>query len=335
MMAKKKNNKKKKPLLSIIIPIYNAQKNLRRCLNSIHEMENENIEVVLVDDGSVDNSVLICKEFIEKDGRFCLYRKINGGVSSARNYGMKQAVAEYIYFMDSDDYICSKKMSNVIKCLNNDVDIVCFNYVRDDREKIIDDVRYKRVDRIELIHNLKDESFKNDFGYVWNKIYKKEIIQSKNISFEEKIAEREDFLFNIECFGNAHKIIFCEDYIYHYIQYESSLSKSRRNKEFVGDFINLLEVKLKKNYLQNAININDVVLEMLADYIVKSIFGSFNKYKEMKNEIMELAGYNHYVYNSRPHNLYLKIFKNCFNNKNLYPFYCYYKLSNLKKKYIN
>lgn len=321
-----------KIMLSIIVPIYNAESNLKRCLDSIKKIDYDNFEILLIDDGSTDNSISICEEFVNQDSRFSLHKKQNGGVSSARNYGLKKAQGKYIFFIDSDDYINNYKFKNVIYFLHKDIEVLNFLYLRDENEINVNKPEIKIINRNELLNSLKRADFSNDFGYVWNKIYKKEIIESKNILFEENIFEREDFLFNIDYFENVNEMVVYDDYIYHYIQYENSLSKKGKDSAFICNFINVLDVKLQNNYLKDSIIIEDVVLEMMADYIVKSVFGVYKKYKDIKNEFVKLYEYNNYIHNSNPHNTYLKILKKCFSYRNVYPFYFYYKLSNLKKK---
>ncbi|MFQ9114408.1 glycosyltransferase family 2 protein [uncultured Eubacterium sp.] len=319
-------------LLSIIVPIYNAELYLKRCLESINKIKASDIEVLLIDDGSTDNSSVICKEYCKKDVRFYFFKKQNGGVSSTRNYRIKKARGRYIYFLDSDDYVESYKMSKIIELLKDEIEVLSFLYVRDEKVISHNNVETRVLDKEALLDSLKGETFANDFGYVWNKIYKKEIIQTKNVLFEEKVSEREDLLFNIDYFENVNKMIIYNDYVYHYIQYENSLSKRRVQKESVNNFIELLETKLEENYLKQSIIVNDVVMKLVADYIVKNIFDDWDRYKDIKQVFNEVLEYERYVCNANSRNRYLKILKICFKIKNIYPFYCYYRLSNVKKK---
>ena len=94
-----------RPMISIIIPVFNAEAYLYRCLKSIQEQTNKNFEVIIIDDGSTDQSINICQEFTEKDNRFKVYQKENGGVSSARNMGLNHAIGDFIFFADADDWI--------------------------------------------------------------------------------------------------------------------------------------------------------------------------------------------------------------------------------------
>ena len=326
------NIKTKSIILSIIVPIYNAESNLNKCLEGLSKVQEDDIEIILVDDGSTDNSSFICEKFTEIDGRFILYHKKNGGVSSARNYGLKAAQGRYVYFMDSDDCINSDKFSKMMKCLERDIEVLCFLYSRNDCVGEIHEPKIKEIDRSVLLSKLRKAEFSNDFGYVWNKIYKKKLIELNDIVFEEKLSEREDFLFNIDYFKNINNISFYEDYIYYYIQNEESLSRKGKDKVFINDFIQLLDIKLRDNYLNKSIIKEDVILELIADYIVKSVFSTGISYQEIKLKFTGLFMYSNYIKDSKSHNLYLKILRYCFQKHNIYPFYFYYKLSELKKK---
>lgn len=326
------NIKMKSIILSIIVPIYNAESDLNECLESLSKVQEDNIEIILVDDGSTDDSSFICEKFTERDERFILCHKKNGGVSSARNYGLKEAQGEFVYFMDSDDYINSDKFSKMMKYLERDIEVLCFLYLRSDYVGETNEPKFKEIDRSALLSKLRNAEFSNDFGYVWNKIYKKKLIELNNIVFEEKLSEREDFLFNVEYFKNVNNISFYEDYIYYYIQNEESLSRKGKDKAFIDDFIQLLDIKLRDNYLNKSIIKEDVILELIADYIVKSVFSVGTSYQEIKLKFKGLLMYSNCIKDSKSHNLYLKILRYCFQKRNIYPFYFYYKLSELKKK---
>ena len=118
-------------LISIIVPIYNTDCYLRQCLDSIINQSYKNFEVLLINDGSVDDSVMICKEFAEKDSRICYFEKENGGVSSARNLGLKNVKGNYITFVDSDDWVEENYLEvlyNALKENEVDISISAHNY---------------------------------------------------------------------------------------------------------------------------------------------------------------------------------------------------------------
>ena len=118
-------NASNNPLVSVIIPVYNVEKYLRECLDSVLAQTYKNLEVILVDDGSTDSSTDICREYCEKDKRFKLHQKGNGGASTARNFGLNCAKGEYLYFLDSDDYLQPTALEKMVMCASqNNADLV-------------------------------------------------------------------------------------------------------------------------------------------------------------------------------------------------------------------
>lgn len=116
-------------LVSVIVPVYKVEKYLHRCIDSIINQTYKNLEIILVDDGSPDNCGKICDEYAEKDNRIKVIHKSNGGLSSARNAGLDVANGDYVYFVDSDDYIDTKLVEdNLNLAIEHDADMVCFNY---------------------------------------------------------------------------------------------------------------------------------------------------------------------------------------------------------------
>ena len=111
-------------LISVIVPVYNVENYLYKCISSIITQSYGNFELILIDDGSIDKSGEICDSFSEKDNRIKVIHKVNEGVSSARNYGLKQARGEYICFVDSDDYVLNDYLLNLINCADKDINFV-------------------------------------------------------------------------------------------------------------------------------------------------------------------------------------------------------------------
>lgn len=183
--------------VSIIIPVYNVEQYLKRCLDSVTEQTYKNLEIIIVNDGSPDNSEIICKEYEKKDSRVLYLKQQNGGLSSARNSGLKKATGDIILFLDSDDYINKRLVEFVCiafeKC---QCDIVEFNlqevFSMDYEGKNIYDIKYEEITKENAIKSLFSDG-KIRFE-VWNKAYKKEII--KDLFFIEKQIH-EDVYFTV------------------------------------------------------------------------------------------------------------------------------------------
>ena len=223
-------------MISIIIPVYNAEKHLRRCLESLVQQTYRDIEIILVDDGSSDTSCDICKEYSEKYDTIKYIRKTNGGVSSARNEGLKNASGDYYTFVDSDDWVEPDYVKKLLLCCqNNDCDIaMCSRIVETasgSTNHLFDDV----VDN-------KCETF-NDFlptanhfyGAVWGAMFSHKVIE--NIFFDESISFGEDMLFFATAMKQSQKICRTNELLYHYWKEpsENSLSKGKFSEKKISN----------------------------------------------------------------------------------------------------
>ena len=220
-------------LISVIVPVYNVEKYLRRCINSVINQTYKNIELILVDDGSPDNCGSICDEYAGKDSRVRVIHKENGGVSVARNVGIREAVGEYIMFVDSDDRLCD----NAFEALVGDYDFSVgscrvvskknsFNYTLGDACLNTDD----------FIKIYMQETRKGNilFSTPWAKLYRTSIIKENKMAFDKNLKLTEDTKFNYEYFKHVKTAHFSSAVVYDYNQEnESSASK----KYFADNFI--------------------------------------------------------------------------------------------------
>lgn len=187
----------KNPTISVIVPVYNSEKYLHRCIDSILAQTYTDFELLLIDDGSTDSSGAICDEYAQKDKRVRVFHKENGGVSPARNMGLENAIGEWVTFVDSDDYTDSQWLKNYIDliCINQ-VDLVCQGFKTDKPlfkglKTNSYGINFKGnvVDCIETL-------FRNNIlGFCWNKLFLNQIIETHNIRYNEKISLREDEIF--------------------------------------------------------------------------------------------------------------------------------------------
>ena len=221
--------------LSFIIPIYNSEKYLNSMLNSVKNQTYKNIEIILVNDGSTDNSEKICKEFLKNYNNVKYIYKQNGGVSSARNVGLKHVTGKYVCFLDSDDIIEENYAEILINTMqNNNADFAMAGIYEHYNESINE---YGLKDFCcGTTHNA--EFFVKTFNpywfpVLWNKIYKTSIIKNNNIKFEEKISYDEDTIFNLKYYEHARKICVVPNKLYHYfIRNNNSLTSKGVNKVY-------------------------------------------------------------------------------------------------------
>jgi len=214
-------------LLSIIIPIYNVEKYLRKCLDSILQQTFMDYEVILVNDGSPDNSAAICEEYVAKDSRFRLVNQKNAGPGAARNHGLDEAQGEYICFIDSDDWVEQDYLASFMAEDYDGVDAVFWGYTENKPDETIVRKLYNSqagADECDkLIHDLKNRCA---FGYTWSCRLKKSIIDELSLRFFTDIRVHEDACFiNAYC-SRVRSAAITDNVGYHYMQYsESSLSR--------------------------------------------------------------------------------------------------------------
>lgn len=224
--------------ISIIVPVYNAKLSIHKCIKSILEQTNKNFELILVNDGSSDNSGEICDNYALKDNRVIVKHKQNQGVSSARNLGLEIATGEYIMFVDSDDWIEKRALEILIKHMAvNDSDTVIFGLIKSlvSNKKVIKSEYNGYYKKLEI--NMSDlmENFIYYLDSVgmqpsWMYLFKASIISKHKLNFDEEMVLYEDFNFNLRYLKHCNKISFIPDALYHY-QISTSVNQlAKRDK---------------------------------------------------------------------------------------------------------
>lgn len=262
----------KKDLISIIIPIYNVEKYLNKCIDSVINQTYKNLEIILVNDGSTDNCGNICDQYKKIDKRIKVIHKKNGGVSSARNVALSNIKGEYIYFIDSDDYI---EKDTIELLFNNiiefDSDIACCNYYKEyDNEKkdiIISNLK-QIMNREEFLNSiLNDNSIS---GYLWNKLYKRELFD-KNIRFDESIKIMEDLIVNLNITKNISKISYVDKPLYHYVQRSNSALNSKDILKMKGSLNSYVQIIELLGHFEHIL-INKYKLNFIIEYLIIKIY---------------------------------------------------------------
>lgn len=267
-------------LISIIVPCYNMERKIKKCICSIKKQSYKNFEAILVDDGSKDKTKEIIKKNIENDKRFKYVYKKNGGVSSARNKGIEKAKGKYICFIDSDDYVGKDYLKELYKCLienDSDVSACYFNRIYDKKSVI------NKVDNeIDLLK----------FPAPWNKLYKKELFKQNNIKFPVG-KWYEDLCVSSEILFKLNKISIVNKPLYNYIfsQNSSSIMHTYDDRIYqIYDMVEDIEKFAKNNKLYNKHKdkIEFIcVYHILVGTIYRSSFrGDFNK-----NTIKSITSY--------------------------------------------
>ncbi len=231
--------------VSIIVPVYNVERYVRKCLNKLIDQTLKDIEIIVVDDGSTDNSAEIVKEYAQKDSRIKYYRKENGGLSDARNYGMKYATAPYIAFLDSDDYVELNIYEKLYqKAQKDEADMVECNFIwAYPRHK-----HKNKKDVAKRYHN-QSEMLERARVMAWNKLYKRELIEKTKVEFPKGLIY-EDIEFFYKLIPYINKVSFIKAGLVYYVQRKKSIinTQTKRNRDIFQVFDNVIEYYQKKNF---------------------------------------------------------------------------------------
>lgn len=218
------------PKISLIIPVYKVEDYLRECMDSILNQHFEDYEIILVDDGSPDNCPAICDEYAEKDSRIMVIHKKNAGPSAARNAGIPYITGEYVWFVDSDDYLPEDAFETIEKHFNDDADILHFGFLCKQFSGSIDTSKLKFtgvVDKNKMAELAETACSSHLYTYAWRNIYRADFIKRYNITFKDGLIYAEDPLFNSAAFLLAEKTVFAEGYPYVYRDRSDGTSKGK------------------------------------------------------------------------------------------------------------
>ena len=220
------------PMLSIIIPVYNAEKYIERCLSSVLNQTYRNLQIIVVDDGSTDRSRMICDSFA-KDNRVIVIHQENKGVSAARNRALRMAEGEYIGFVDADDYVLKDMAYQAVKTLmENNCDIFIFRWQEETKKEILEggkNIQAGKRNKEQLLHDLVED--KTFLGFMWNKIFRRSILTG--LYFDEDCIGLEDMMLLFQIFQRIRQGYITEQsyYVYNKMN-ENSFSNSSSLKKY-------------------------------------------------------------------------------------------------------
>ncbi|EXU73976.1 glycosyltransferase family 2 protein [Erwinia mallotivora] len=216
-----------KIMFSIVIPVYNAQNTIHRTLLSVLNQSYTDYEVVIVNDGSTDKSATILEEF-NGHKQIKVIPQVNGGVSSARNTGLKNCAGEYVIFLDSDDWVDDNFLlifkENLNSFKDNSVDLIIGN-LKDERIRPVTQYGFFSAEDIPVI--IGELEVTDNIGYLHNKCYRKKIIDDSGMCFQEGVSMSEDLLFNLRYICQVNNLLVISSSSYHYENLSGSLSKKR------------------------------------------------------------------------------------------------------------
>lgn len=233
------------PLVSIIIPVYNAAPDLATCIESVRRQRYQHIEVLLVNDGSSDASLNICQMYAQRDPRFFVIDKENSGVSATRNLAIERARGEYLQFVDSDDWLDANATRLLVeRAEETGADLVISHFCRvvDDKISVYGFLNHSRtMDQRLFARHLLDEPASFYYGVMWNKLYRRSIIHENGIRCNEDLQWSEDFQFNLEYIRYAQTFCALQTPIYYYRKRDKSLSSALTFGRTITTKLNLFE----------------------------------------------------------------------------------------------
>ncbi len=287
---------KRNEIISVIVPVYNVKDYLIPCVESLIAQTYRHIEILLVDDGSTDGSGVLCDNLSQKDNRINVFHKRNGGLSDARNYGLKVAKGQFIGFVDSDDWVSADMyqilLDNLLKA-NADISvcekIIAYDTFQEDCGKTKTCCTLSTQDALTVLY--RNEKY---MSHSCNKLFKRSLFS--NIEFP-KGKYFEDYFIMHELFGKAQTVTFCDMGLYYYRQRQGSITNSK-NADSWKDFIDAIIVRMQSKYTTGR---EDIMRQQL-----------FNAAYKIKTEICagersaELVELEHYVNSSLKHTITLK-----------------------------
>ena len=278
---------------SVIIPVYNVENYLPRCIDSLLTQNYSDLEILLINNGSKDQSGQICEDYADQFSNITAYHIPNRGVSSARNFGLAKAKGEFICFVDADDYLVGNLFSDVENQLDSELDLLVFSYYNSIEKNLSEIARSANIlpikgkkDKSEFIA-LFQELFLTDMMYtVWNKIYRREFLEKHQIVFEN-YELGEDVRFNRTVYECVNKIAFSQTCYYVYISGRASSAMGQYNSNRMKYQLEELE---KVDQLMSRWGIHD---EQFVDQIKARILMS--NIRNISKQKMSLSKKRHYV----------------------------------------
>lgn len=273
------------PVVSIIVPIYNAAEQLQRCIDSILNQEYRNFELLLADDGSTDGSAAICDAYAEKDARVRVFHKQNSGVSDTRNQAMRRARGTYLQFVDSDDWITPEATKLFVRTAESyDCDLVIADFYRVSGKAVShkgDITKQQVLSRQEYASCMMKNPADFYYGVLWNKLFRRSLIERWQLQMDVRLHWCEDFIFNLEYILHAERFFALTVPVYYYVRTKGSLVNKQMNpiailrmKRMVFEYYNHFykEVFDEKEYEKKRPQIYQFLVDAAGDGFVPPSF---------------------------------------------------------------
>lgn len=284
-------------MISVIVPVYNSEQYLTKCLDSIVRQTYKDFECIIVDDGSTDHSLSICLDFEKRDPRFRVFQKENAGVSSARNYGIRHSKSEFIYMADSDDELFDDALAFLASVMTSQIDLVFagFEMINTEGKQV-----YSTNPGQDFIVNAKEamdivacpSKYYKTLGMPWLNLFRKSVIEKGGLEFDERYSIAEDRLFLVSFITNCtNSIRFTTKPIYKYYQRPDSITNTRfqvyqeRTLKTLDLYIDIL--KLVKSFSKSTKMISQTKLAVYTKYQELCLYSKQFGHTEMCEDLRD------------------------------------------------
>ncbi|MEE0960670.1 MAG: glycosyltransferase family 2 protein [Lachnospiraceae bacterium] len=286
-------------LITVIIPVYNSEQTIARCIESVINQTYRELEIIIVNDGSTDNTLYICAEYAKKDSRIVIIDKENEGPSKARNVALMKATGVFVMFADSDDYVDEnwcRHLYDAIKSKKSSLALCTYYEISDKEKRRCRDAYSKQYSRLSYSMEICRNPISYYHGVLWNKIYRHSVIRKNGIRFDEELEFGEDFVFNLNYLEHVSKIISIDEPLYNYVS-STADSLSRYRKEIykrVDDRAALFERYVR---YWKSIGWYRLLKPAVDSYIVQFYMSEIKRTKKLfrANEVDEYEKYKKYI----------------------------------------
>lgn len=281
-------------LISIIVPVYNAESYLDKCINSLIHQTYKNIEIIMINDGSTDSSLEILEKYQKIDNRIIVFSKENGGGILARKYGVKHSKGQYCLIIDSDDWIEYTTVEKLVYYVNKykNIDVIKFRTFVEPNKRISDSLINNNKEQ--LIDNASSEyvfnmlMYTSKFNNIWNSLVKRSVLDFDSFVYDHIVHKAEDLLINLQIYLNAKTYLIVDDVLYHYYTNSSGITNNFNVSKVVSNIEDLFYIKktkekiatnLKKQYDEELLNNNYLL------FIVEQLYYLLLKGNPSKNDL--------------------------------------------------
>lgn len=279
--------------VTIIMPIFNREKFIKKSIESVLNQTYKEIKLILVNDGSTDNTEEICLYYKNIDSRIKYLKIDNSGPSTARNKGLELVDTKYVMFIDSDDFYQNDMVENMVNDIkNNEVQCVVCNRImkteKNNKKIDINSMKMNQENKQEIIEYLQKMRL---FNSVWNKIYLYNIIKNNNIKFDSNFISGEDYKFNLDYFNNISLAIIENKYLYNYVMNPNSIVHDNKNLDFLKQ-VPIVDYNLKI-YKENSFDVRNIYHRYIIIFIdaISYKIMEEHKYKKVKEYITKCINY--------------------------------------------